>query len=183
MTTRIGIIIGSTRPNRLGASIGQWVHAQAIQRTDATFELIDLTDYNLPSTGHPDMSDNLPQWSHKVDNLDGFIVVTPEYNHSFTADLKRAIDALHAEWKNKAVGFVSYGGSATGARTVEQLRLVFVELEVASIRSNVTLPFSSEFQDNYTTFAPGDYQLPFLYKMFDQVISWFKALSVLRVPA
>lgn len=177
---RIGIIIGSTRPGRVGETIARWFHQLASQRTDAEFELLDLADYDLPSTGHPADGTDLQRWSDVVASLDGFIVVTPEYNHSFPADLKRAIDALMPEWANKSVGFVSYGGSAAGARAVEQLRLVFAELEVASVRYNVTLPFATEFSADFSTFTPGDYQGPFVDRLLDQVIAWATALSPLR---
>jgi NAD(P)H-dependent FMN reductase len=183
MTTRIGIIIASTRPGRVGESISRWVHDHAGRRTDAHFELVDLADYALPSTGHADPGTDLARWARTIEGLDGFVVVTPEYNHSFPADLKRALDALTSEWANKAVGFVSYGGSAAGARAVEQLRLVFAELEVASVRANVTLPFASEFTDNYTTFAPGEYQLQFLDKLLDQLTAWSGVMAPLRSPA
>lgn len=142
--------------------------------------MLDLADFDLPSTGHPSHGTDLQRWCETVAGLDGFIVVTPEYNHSFPADLKRAIDALTSEWANKPVGFVSYGGSAAGARAVEQLRLIFAELEVASVRYNVTLPFVTEFSADFSTFTPGDHQGPFVDRLLDQLIAWAAALAPLR---
>src|ERR1700742_4097321 len=120
--TKIGIILGSTRPGRLGEAVARWVHEVARQRTDAEFELVDLLDYKLPhldeaiqpSAGQYSQPHTL-EWGAKIGSFDGFVMVTPEYNHSTSGALKNAIDYLFAEWNNKAVGFVSYG-AAGGAR-------------------------------------------------------------------
>jgi NAD(P)H-dependent FMN reductase len=114
--TKIGIIIGSTRPGRNGEAVGKWVHEVARRRTDAEFELVDLLDYKLPLLDEvypPAMGryqePHTLQWADKIRSFDGFVFVTAEYNHSIPGALKNVIDFLHAEWNNKAVGFVSYG--------------------------------------------------------------------------
>jgi NAD(P)H-dependent FMN reductase len=127
--TRIGSILGSTRPGRHGEAVAPWVHEIASQRTDEESELIHLLDHKLPHLDEalpPSLGQyaepHTQQWAAKIASLDGFIFVTPEYNHSTSGVLKNAIDFLYAEWNNKAAGFVSYG-SLGGARAVEHLRL------------------------------------------------------------
>lgn len=178
---RIGIILGSTRPGRRGEQVARWVEARAVPREDAEFEVVDLLDHPLPHL------DELPgeyrdahtrAWSAAVASFDGFVVVTPEYNHSAPAVLKNAMDFLREEWRNKAVGFVSYGGVG-GARAVEQLRLVCGALEMADVSAQVTLPLATEFED-FTTVKPGEYNVTALDTLLDQVIAWSTALAPLR---
>src|SRR6201981_1134049 len=135
--TRIGIILGSTRPNRNGEQVAKWVYHFAAQRPDAEYELVDLRDYQLPHLDEPlppsmgqYQNEHTKAWADKIASFDGFIMVTPEYNHSTSGVLKNAIDYLYAEWNNKAVGFVSYGGGR-GARGGEPLRLAGGELQNA----------------------------------------------------
>jgi NAD(P)H-dependent FMN reductase len=185
MTTQIGIILGSTRPNRNGEQVARWVHDLAAQRSDAEFELVDLRDYPLPHLDEPVppslgqyQHDHTKEWAAKIECFDGFVMVTPEYNHSTSGVLKNALDYLYAEWNNKAVGFVSYG-SAGGTRAVEHLRLVCGELQMADVRQQVALSLITEFE-NYSVFKPGDYNLPALETLLDQVIAWSGALATLR---
>ncbi len=186
--TRIGIIVGSTRPHRNGEAVARWVHEIATSRDDAQFELVDLRDFPLPhldeampaSLGQY-QNEHTQRWAAKISSFDGFVIVTPEYNHSTSGVLKNAIDYLYAEWNNKAVGFVSYG-SAGGARAVEHLRLIAGELQMADVRQQVALSLLTEFE-NYSVFKPGDYNVPQLTVLLDQVIAWSAALSPLRNPA
>ncbi|MGD1218340.1 MULTISPECIES: NADPH-dependent FMN reductase [Streptomyces] len=183
--TRIGIIIGSTRPGRNGEAVANWVHAIASQRTDAEFEIVDLLDYKLPHLDEA-MPPSLGQysqphtreWADKISSFDGFVIVTPEYNHSTSGVLKNAIDFLYAEWNNKAVGFVSYG-STGGTRAVEHLRLVAGELQMADVRSQVALSLFTDFE-NFSVFRPGDIHLDGLNTMLDQLLNWSNALRHLR---
>ena len=157
--TKIAIILGSTRPGRNGAPVAQWVYDHAKQRSDADYELIDIADYNLPhldEVAPPSMGQysqpHTKRWADRIASFDGFIFVTPEYNHSTSGALKNAIDFLYAEWNNKAAGFVSYG-SAGGTRAVEHLRLVMGELQVADVRAQVALSLFTDFI-NFSEFAP-----------------------------
>jgi len=184
--TRIGIILGSTRPNRNGEQVAKWVFDIASRRDDAAFELVDLRDYPLPHLDEPVppsmgqyQNDHTKQWAAKIASFDGFVIVTPEYNHGTSGVLKNAIDYLYAEWNNKAVGFVSYG-SVGGARAAEHLRLVAGELQMADVRQQVVLSLITEFE-NYSIFKPGDYNLPALNTMLDQVVAWSTALAPLRL--
>lgn len=183
--TRIGIILGSTRPNRNGEQVAQWVLDVASSRDDAEFELIDLRDHPLPHLDEPlppslgqYHNEHTKKWAAKIASFDGFVIVTPEYNHSTSGVLKNAIDYLYAEWNNKAVGFVSYG-SAGGTRAVEHLRLVAGELQLADVRQQVALSLLTEFE-NFSVFKPGAYTLPALNTLLDQVITWSTALAPLR---
>ena len=183
--TRIGIILGSTRPNRNGEQVARWVYDIASRRSDAEFELVDLRDYPLPHLDEPlppsmgqYQNEHTQQWAEKIGSFDGFVIVTPEYNHSTSGVLKNAIDYLYAEWNNKAVGFVSYGGVG-GARAAEHLRLVAGELQMADVRQQVALSLLTEFE-NFSVFKPGDYNLAALDTLLDQVVAWSNALAPLR---
>ena len=185
---RIGIILGSTRPNRNGEQVARWVYDNASLRSDAEFELVDLRDYPLPHLDEPlppsmgqYQNDHTRQWAEKIASFDGFVIVTPEYNHSTSGVLKNAIDYLYAEWNNKAVGFVSYG-AVGGARAAEHLRLVAGELQMADVRQQVTLSLITDFE-NFSVFKPSDYSVGALNTLFDQVIAWSAALAPLRQPA
>jgi NAD(P)H-dependent FMN reductase len=186
--TKIGIILGSTRPGRNGEAVAKWVLDVAKQRTDAEFELVDLLDYKLPHLDEampPAMGQytqpHTIEWAAKIASFDGFVMVTPEYNHSTSGALKNAIDFLFAEWNNKAVGFVSYG-AVGGARAVEHLRLVAGELKMADVRSQVALSLIHDFVD-YSTLVPDDRQVATLNTTLDEVVAWSAALAPLRVAA
>ena len=146
MTTqlpRIGVIVGSTRQGRFSDRPAQWIHDIARQRSDLSVELIDLRDYPLPMFDEaaspawgPPANPVAQRWSAKLATLDGLIVVTPEYNHGYAAVLKNALDHAYAEFVRKPIAFVGYGG-AGGARAIEQLRLVAIELQMAPVRNAV----------------------------------------------
>jgi NAD(P)H-dependent FMN reductase len=185
---RIGIILGSTRPNRNGEQVARWVYGIAAGRDDAEYELVDLRDYPLPHLDEPlppslgqYQNDHTKAWAEKIASFDGFVIVTPEYNHSTSGVLKNAIDYLYAEWNNKAVGFVSYG-AVGGARAAEHLRLVAGELQMADVRQQVTLSLITEFE-NFSVFKPGEYNVAALAALLDQVVAWSTALAPLRQPA
>ena len=182
---KIAIIIGSTRPGRVGEQVGRWVYDLAKQRKDAEFELVDLEDFNLPLLDEPIppsqgkySKEHTKRWAAKVESFDGYIFVTPEYNHGIPGALKNALDFLYAEWNNKAAGFVGYG-SAGGTRAVESLRLVMAELQIADVRAQVALSLFTDFE-NYTTFKPAAHHEKSANSLFDQVIAWSGALRALR---
>jgi NAD(P)H-dependent FMN reductase len=182
---KIAIIIGSTRPNRNGEAVGRWTFDLARKRSDAQFELIDLKEINLPLLDEPVppamgqySKPHTKSWAAKIDAFDGFVFVTPEYNHSTGAALKNAIDYLFREWNNKAAGFVSYG-SAGGARAVEHLRLIMAEVQVATVRNQVMLSLMTDFE-NYSVFKPNPSHEKSLSGMLDQLVAWAGALRPLR---
>jgi NAD(P)H-dependent FMN reductase len=182
---RIGVILGSTRPGRNGEAVARWVMEVAAQRDDAQFDLIDLADYPLPHLDEPlppsmgqYQNAHTQQWAAIIDAYDGFIMVTPEYNHSTSGVLKNAIDYLFAEWNNKAVGFVSYG-AVGGARAAEHLRLVAAELKMADVRTQVALSMFTDFV-NFSQLTTNDRHVQSLNTLIDEVIAWSGALASLR---
>jgi NAD(P)H-dependent FMN reductase len=183
--TRIAIIIGSTRPGRKGPAVARWIHGIADRRTDASFEIVDLADYPLPHLDEPVPAAHGPEyskshtraWADTIDSYDGYIVVTPEYNHSASGVLKNAIDFLYVEWHNKAAGFVSYGLSG-GTRAVEHLRLVMAELQVADVRAQVALTLGTDFDGDRV--IPDARHERIATTMLDQTVAWSRALATLR---
>jgi NAD(P)H-dependent FMN reductase len=182
---RIAIILGSTRPNRRGEPVANWVLEIASRRDDADFELVDLLDYPLPHLDEPlpprlrqYEHDHTKAWAVTIAAFDGFVIVTPEYNSGVAGVLKNALDYLFEEWRNKAVGFVSYG-SFGGVRAAEHLRLVAAELEMADVRQQVALSLFGDF-DEHENFEPREHNIGALMTMLDQVVDWSAALAPLR---
>ena len=143
--TTIAIVTGTTRSGRLNRQVADWVHSTAIARGDAEYKLIDIADYQLPMLGEElspteqeEANRNIAAWSAAMAEADGFIFVTAEYNNSITAALKNALDYAYPEWNRKAAAFFSYG-SAGGARAVQHLRDICVELQMAPVRQSVLI--------------------------------------------
>jgi NAD(P)H-dependent FMN reductase len=185
---RIAIIIGSTRPGRMGESVGNWVIDTARKRSDAEFELVDIAKFNLPIYDEPKPAstglyshEHTKQWSAKIASFDGFVFVTPEYNHSTCGALKNAIDYLEKEWANKAAGFIGYGYTL-GARAIEHLRQIMASLNVATVRAQVGLSMFTDFE-HFSTFKPTLTQEKYVNDMLDQLIAWSNALYPLRKHA
>jgi NAD(P)H-dependent FMN reductase len=182
---KVAIIIGSTRPGRVGEAVAKWAYELAQKRSDAEFELVDIQDFNLPLLDEPIppsqgkySKEHTKKWAAKIASFDGYVFVTPEYNHGISGALKNAIDFLFAEWNNKAAGFVGYG-SAGGARAVEHLRLVMAEVQVATVRNQVMLSLFTDFE-NFTVFKPHPRNEKSVNAMLDQLIAWGGALKSLR---
>jgi NAD(P)H-dependent FMN reductase len=182
---RIGIVVGSTRPGRKAEAVAQWVHGIASKRSDAQYEVVDIASFNLPLLDEPVppslgkySKEHTKRWAAKVAELDGFVFVTPEYNHATSGALKNALDFLFAEWNNKAAGFVAYG-SAGGVRAIENLRLILGELMVADVRQAVQLSLFTDFE-NFATFKPAAMHEKTVGTMLDQVVSWSGALQGTR---
>jgi NAD(P)H-dependent FMN reductase len=182
---KVGIITGSTRPNRKSIDVAKWVLEIARKRGNAEYELVDIKDFELPLLDEPMppsmgkyQQPHTKRWAAKIASLDAFVFVSPEYNHGIPAALKNAIDFLFAEWKDKAAGFVSYG-SVGGARAVEQLRLVLAEVHVATVRAQVLLSMRTDFE-SYTTFRPEPHHEKTVEVVLDQVVAWGRALKQLR---
>jgi NAD(P)H-dependent FMN reductase len=134
---RLAVIIGSTREGRVGARIARWFVAQAARRSEVSVVVVDLAEFAFPAGYPARATSQMSAFAAEVDRADAFVVVTPEYNHSFPASLKQAIDFAYDEWHAKPVGFVSYGCRSTGQHAVDQLRTVFTALHVASVRDGV----------------------------------------------
>jgi NAD(P)H-dependent FMN reductase len=191
MNPRIGIVIGSTRPGRVGEKPAAWIHGIARKRADLDFDLIDLRDYPMPLFNEPGSpawgpikNEVAQRWAAKLAGLDGFILVTPEYNHGTSAVLKNALDYAYKEFVRKPVAFVGYGGVG-GARAVEHLRLVAVELQMASVRNAVHIA-GSDFLGLWQQGKSFD-DLPHLAQsagaMLEELAWWAKTLKVARENA
>jgi NAD(P)H-dependent FMN reductase len=182
---KVGILLGSTRPGRVGEQVAKWVLDQTKSRSDAEYELVDLRDFELPLLDEPVPAslgqytkEHTKAWAAKIASLDAFVFVTPEYNHGTSGALKNAIDFIYKEWTDKSAGFVSYGSNG-GSRAVESLRLVMAELQIADVRAQVLLYLASDFE-NYKTFKPKPQHEQSLKTTLDQVLAWGTALKSLR---
>jgi NAD(P)H-dependent FMN reductase len=149
---RLTIIIGSTRPGRAGLPIGGWFAGRARSHGGFDVDVADLAELQLPlldEPNHPRLRQYIHRhtknWSAIVDAADAFVIVTPEYNHGYPAALKNAIDYLHEEWRDKPVGFVSYGGVSAGTRAAQQLRPVVTTLRMVPVVEAVSIPFHPQF--------------------------------------
>jgi NAD(P)H-dependent FMN reductase len=185
---KVAVVVGSTRPGRKALAVAEWVYGIGKKRSDVELEIVDIATFNLPlldEAAPPSMGKytqpHTKAWAAKVAEFDGYVFVTPEYNHGPSAALKNALDFVYAEWNNKAAGFVGYG-SAGGARAVEQLRLVMGELQIADVRAQVMLSLATDFE-KYTTFTPAERHVAGVEKVFDQVVAWGGALKTLRQSA
>jgi NAD(P)H-dependent FMN reductase len=192
---RIAIVIGSTRPRRRTAVAARWVadvadRHPAVAAGEAAFEIVDLAEYGLPVLDEPAAAifgtyqhPHTSRWAETIASFDGFVFVTPEYNHSAPAALKNAIDFLFAEWNDKAAGFVSHGIHG-GVRAVEHLRQVMTEVQVANVRTQVALSAFTDFEVTDPldpgVINPGPHQEPTLVELLNEVIAWATALKTLR---
>ncbi|MFI0793826.1 NADPH-dependent FMN reductase [Micromonospora rubida] len=185
---KIGIILGSTRPGRNGEAVARWVLEQASRRTDATFDLIDLAEHHLPALDEPVppargqyTNEHTKAWARIVAQYDGYVIVTPEYNHSAPGVLKNALDRVYGEWNNKAAAFVSYGAQG-GVRAVEQLRVTLSALQIAHVSAQVSLGLATDFV-RFREFKPSDHQHGVLAGTLDQLITWSTAMATIRQSA
>jgi NAD(P)H-dependent FMN reductase len=186
--TKIAIVTGSTRPGRNNKGVADWVLSQTAGRTDAEFELVDIADFNLPllDEAYPAMyqnyqNDHTKAWSAKINEFDGFIFVTGEYNHTLTPALANALSYLNVEFNNKAAGIVSYG-SMGGARAAEHLRGALSELQLAHVRNQVMFNLFTDFE-NFTEFKPTEQNAGTLAPMVDQLVPWTKGFAAVRQEA
>ena len=145
---RIGVILASVRQGRRGEAFARWIQGLLAEREGVRAELLDLRDHDLPPYAHAQMprmietqyaDETARRWSETIHAQDGYVIVTPEYNHGYPGQLKNAIDHVQLGWWYKAVAFVTYGGSAAGARAAEQLRSVAVEVRMVPVRTEVNI--------------------------------------------
>lgn len=183
------VIFGSSRQGRRGEVVVAWLMERLALRTDASFELIDVRDLSLPFFDAPvSPIKGIPVpgtevWSTQVQRADGFIFVTPEYNHGYPAILKNAIDVLYPEWVHKPAAIVSYGGLSSGYRAAEQLRLVLIEMKMVPTREQVgvsLVPGVAPGIDNKPE-SPGALLLERSYSsMMKELLWWVTALIPAR---
>jgi NAD(P)H-dependent FMN reductase len=135
---RLALIIGSTREGRFATTVADWFAAVVTEHPDFDLDVIDLAAMDLPAVWTREPLPAIVEWRERLAAADAFVVVTPEYNHSYPAPLKQAVDLNSGEFARKPVAFVSYGGLSGGLRAVEHLRGVFAEVRAATIRETVS---------------------------------------------
>lgn len=185
---KLQVIIGSTRKGRFSEKPARWIFEELKKKEGVEAELIDLRDWPLPFFNEP-VSPSLNEgnyenqlatkWAKKIGDADGYIIVTPEYNHGYSAVLKNAIDYVYKEWNKKPVAFVSYGGIAGGTRAVQQLRQVAIELQMVPIRAGVHVPLYWNQLDEQGNLKTEAYEKN-AQTMFDQLLWWAKVLHQAR---
>lgn len=187
----IKVIAGSTREGRFSDKAAEWIAGEIKEQKGSKVEVLDLRDYEMPFFNEPVSpsykqkpyaNDAVARFTKKIEEGDAFVLVTPEYNHGTSGVLKNALDWVYQEWNNKPVGFVSYG-SVGGARSVEQLRLNAIELQMAPIRNAVHIPGEQYFpvlfgkKDARELFSLLDDQST---AMITQLFWWARALKTAR---
>jgi NAD(P)H-dependent FMN reductase len=191
---RIGIVIGSTRQNRFGEKAARWIYGLASCRSDLEFEIVDIRDYALPffdavSPFYAPVSDpEAGRWGRKMAEFDGYLFVTAEYNRSIPGVLKNALDWAYREYNRKPAAYLGYGGVG-GARAVEQLRLICIELQMAPTRTGVHIGGTDAMALLFHGKSFEELELTHLeqsaHEMFDELAWWATALKTARevVPA
>ena len=188
---RIAIIIGSTRDTRFADKPAQWTLEHAKKRDDMEFELVDLRDFDLPLFNEvasnlwvPSKDERAVKWQKKVAEFDGYLFICAEYNHSVTGSLKNALDQCYKEWNHKPMGAVAYGGVG-GARALEHLRGIAVELQMVPVRNAVHIGAGefmkvSSLGQNKPMSEIEDILLPSLKNTLDDIAWWAKATMAAR---
>jgi NAD(P)H-dependent FMN reductase len=185
--TRIMVIVGSVRPGRVGLPIAQWVAAETEKVDGVEVDFVDLAELNLPFMDEPNhprlhdyIHDHTKAWSARVDAADGFVFVTPEYNHSFSPALKNALDYLNNEWFRKPVGFASYGGVSAGTRGVIALKPAVAGLGLVPATVNVEIPWGPRQITDEGEFEPTELQEKALATMVAEIVTLGEALRPLQ---
>ncbi len=184
------IVIASTRPGRAGPSIAAWFTEIARAHGGFEVEVVDLKEVDLPLFDEPNhpmrheyVHDHTKAWSEVVARADAFVIVMPEYNHSFTAAIKNAIDYLHHEWAYKPVAFVSYGGVAAGTRAVQALKPTVSALKMMPIGESINIPFFQTHLDDDGVFTGAEGLSSASDLMLDALAGWTAAMITFRSPA
>jgi NAD(P)H-dependent FMN reductase len=183
---KLMIIVASTRPGRVGLPIAHWFEEQARKHGGFEIDWCDLEELALPFVDEPEhprfrryQNQHTRDWSARVDWMDAFVMVTPEYNHGMSAPLKNALDYLNAEWFYKPVGFVSYGGVSGGTRAVEMIKTVVTTLKMMPMFETVSISFVGR-QVKDGEFQTSDVQEAAAATMLDELAKWATALQPLH---
>lgn len=184
--SKLSVVIGSTRPGRVGLPIGQWFFERAVSHGKFEVQLVDLKEVNLPlldEAKHPRLGqyehEHTKAWSKLVKESDAFVFVTPEYNFSAPPALLNALDFLYHEWAYKPAGFVSYGGQSGGIRAVQMLKQPLISMKVVGLPEAVVIPFFSQFMDA-GAFKATEALEKMAATLLDELARWAPALAVLR---
>lgn len=186
---KIGIILGSIREIRRGGRVAKWLTAQLANYKKFQWELLDLKEYPLPFYNENDSPEGLEgkytnlqgkKWANKIGEFDGFIIITPEYNHGTSAVLKNALDWVYYEWNKKPVAFISYSPNAAGGvRAVEQLRLNSIEFQMAPINQAIHITYVLDTVDENGKLLKGHFNER-LKSQLEELLWWAKALKTAR---
>jgi NAD(P)H-dependent FMN reductase len=183
------VIAASTRPGRRGLAVAQWFERFAAQHGGFDVELVDLAEVGLPlldEPNHPRLQqytrEHTRDWSATVSRADAFVFVTPEYNHSFPAALKNALDYLSHEWADKPAGLVSYGGVSAGLRAATALKPVLAALRVVTVVEAVSIPFFAQFLTD-DEFVPNTELESGAKGLLDELLRLAPVLAQLRAAA
>jgi NAD(P)H-dependent FMN reductase len=187
VTATLKIIIGSTRPGRAGGPVAGWFHKLAVRHAGFDTDLVDLAAVGLPLLDEPEnprhgryVHEHTKRWSQIVAAGDAFVFVVPEYNHGYNAATKNALDYLHAEWRNKPVGFVSYGGVAAGTRSVQMLIQVVTSLGMIPAVNSVSIPLIRRLITPEGEFAAARILDDSGTQMLDELARWTADLKSVR---
>lgn len=184
---QIKIVMGSSRPGRFNPQPAHWIYEIAKQRDDIVVELIDVAalelpflDEPVPPSRHQYTKEHTKRWSAQIEAADGFIFVTPEYNHSIPPVLKNAVDYLYQEWNYKPISFLSYGSLAGGARSVEHWRGIAGELKMYDLREQLLLPAYYENLDEQGHYKFTDRHVEAAKGMLDDLVFWAGVMQEAR---
>ena len=183
---KLGVIICSTRPGRIGPAVAKWLVESAKRHGKFEVQVVDLKEVNLPvfdEPKHPRLRqyehEHTKAWSRTVQALDAFVFVTPEYNYGMPPSLLNALDYLFTEWAYKPAGFVSYGGTSGGTRSVQMAKQVLTSLKIVPLPEGVAIPFVAKQMEG-DEFKGGADQEPAAKTMLDELARWSEALRSLR---
>lgn len=181
------IVVASTRPGRVGLPVAEWFEARALGHGAFDVDLADLKEIDLPffdEPKHPRLREyehqHTKDWSARVEAVDAFAFVMPEYNFGFTAPLKNALDYLNAEWRYKPVGLISYGGISAGTRAAQMIKQVVTTLKMTPLFEAVSIPFVAQFLDEHGALVPNDVMENAADAMLDELRRVSDALRPLR---
>ena len=188
---RLQVIIGATRPGRIGPQVARWFLDVAADHPSFDVELVDLAEVNLPMLDEPENParggvfhhEHSRAWSRTVAGADAFVFVVPEYNNGYNAAVKNALDYLYYEWHDKAAGFVSYGGNmGGGTRAVQALKPVLLSLRMVPVHEAVSIPFIQTMLDEQGRFQGTPSLARAAVAMLDEIARRERALHHLRGP-
>lgn len=187
MSLKLNVIVCSTRPGRVGMSIGQWFEGYAKAHGGFDVSFVDLADFNLPvfdEPHHPRMKKyehaHTKAWSASVESADAFVFVTPEYNFGPPPSLVNAMNYLVLEWQNKVAGFVSYGGVSGGLRATQSEKLMMTSFKIMPLPEQVMIPMFPQHLDAEKRFTPNDIHEASAKTMLDELVRWAGALKAMR---
>jgi NAD(P)H-dependent FMN reductase len=190
LALRLNVVLSSTRPGRVGATVARWFHGVAVEHGKFDPELVDLAEFNLPvydEPRHPVLQqyehEHTKRWAASVAAADAFVFVTPEYNYGPTPALLNALDYVYKEWNYKPAAFVSYGGISGGIRAVQVTKHTLTTLKMVPLVEAVVIQTVTQHLDESKQFRPSDVHTSSAKTMLDELLRWAEALKPMRGPA